>query len=346
MTLIPSLSVTPSDSIWDSKVFLNDFESFLFDTISKIDAPLRGHARKVVCNGGKRIRPLLCFFSSQPNYPSSDIIKASTIIELVHVATLVHDDVLDNAKFRRNQNTIHQSIGNHDAILLGDALFSYGLELSTDFEDSTVCKIVSKATRKTCSGEIAQNDSIKDFSIPVKVYEDFISDKTGCLFGAACRLGGFLSKSDPSEQENLELIGLSLGINYQLYDDIIDAFGDEWSFGKTLGTDFLSFKPTLPSILLLEESSTVDKEQILEILSFDSIDDNHLNKFVFYLEKYGILEKCISVFHNRIEKTRFLINSLCDEERKQHLSSFFDSFSQKLSLLNKLKTTNFLAVHT
>jgi len=346
MTLLPSLSVSPSISSCDSDVFLNDFESLLFDTISKIDAPVCEHAIKVVCNGGKRIRPLLCFLCSQPNYLRTEILKASIIIELVHVATLVHDDVLDNAKFRRNQNTIHQRIGNHDAILLGDALFSFGLELSTDFQDSTVCKIVSKATRKTCSGEIAQNDSIKNFSISVKDYEDFISDKTGCLFGASCRLGGFLSDSDPSEQEVLELIGLSLGINYQLYDDIIDAFGEKWTFGKTLGTDFLSFKPTLPSLLLLEESSAEDKKLILEILSFESIDENALNRFVSYFEKYNILEKCISVFNNRIEKTRFLINSLSDETRKQHLSSFFESFSQKGSLLNKLKTTNFLAVHT
>ena len=108
-------------------------------------------------SGGKRIRPMLVYICGSNNrFSTEHLLKASTVIELVHIATLVHDDILDSASFRRGKPTLHIPYGQHNSILLGDALFSFALELATDFPDSTVCKIVSTATRKTCSGEINQ----------------------------------------------------------------------------------------------------------------------------------------------------------------------------------------------
>ena len=169
-------------------------------------------ARDVVLCGGKRYRPTLCFLSGYPHGNYNDLLSASIVIELVHVASLVHDDVLDNAQQRRGKLTIHKKIGINNAILLGDSLFSYALELSTEFQDNMICKIVSRATRKTCSGEIAQNSCIGNFGLTIKEYEQIISDKTGYLFGASCKLGGTLSGVDSFDQANLESIGISLGI--------------------------------------------------------------------------------------------------------------------------------------
>ena len=130
------------------------------DTLSSLDQPVRDLAHKVVLGGGKRIRPLLVFrCGSGAKDVTDDLLKVSAILELVHVATLVHDDVLDNANFRRSKSTIHTQIGEHNAILLGDALFSFALELATEFPTTTICKLVAKATRLTCSGEIMQTFS-------------------------------------------------------------------------------------------------------------------------------------------------------------------------------------------
>ena len=346
MTLLnhfPSVHNTQTKSV---ESFLLDFESALEDTLSCIDKPLLSSAREVVLCGGKRYRPTLCFLSGHPHGNFNDLVKASIVIELVHVASLVHDDVLDNAQQRRGNLTIHKKIGINNAILLGDSLFSYALELSTEFQDNMVCKIVSRATRKTCSGEIAQNSSIGNFGVTVKEYEQILSDKTGYLFGASCKLGGTLSGVVSSDQAKLESIGISLGICYQIFDDIIDAFGNEANSGKSLGTDFLSFKPTLPILLLLECCNKNDHLKITKLLSTSSTSNFRVQEVSSFFEQYDILNKCLAHFNNNFERTIFLINSLNSAVVKDNLTQFISSFSKKVKFLNTLKESNFLAVHS
>ena len=346
MTLLnhfPNTNKTEDKSVED---FLVDFESALKATLSRIDQPIITSAREVALCGGKRFRPTLCFLSGYPHGNYDDLLKASIVIELVHVASLVHDDVLDNSHHRRGNLTIHKKIGVNNAILLGDSLFSYALELSTEFQDNTVCKIVSRATRKTCSGEIAQNSSIGDFGISIKEYEQIISDKTGHLFGASCRLGGTLSGVDSFDRENLELVGISLGISYQIFDDIIDAFGNESIAAKSLGTDFFSNKPTLPILLLLECCSKNDYTRIMDFLSTNSDTDFRVKEITPYFDQYDILNKCLTFFNGHFERTIFLADSLNSTTAKYNLTQFISSFSQKVKFLNTLKQSNFLAVHS
>ena len=346
MTLLNPVYNTFSNSSSSLDKFLIDFDLSLNESISRIDKPVLESAMFVASLSGKRFRPTLCFLSGYPEADYQDLIDVSVIIELVHIASLVHDDVLDRSEFRRNQTTIHRKIGINDAILLGDALFSFALELSTQFEQNLVCKIVSNATRKTCSGEIAQNSFIGNFDISAEKYLQIISDKTGCLFGASCKLGGVLSHSDPLQQQILEEIGLSLGVNYQLYDDIYDAFGVENVAGKSLGTDFLYHKPTLPVIMLLAEAANNDHEQITKLLSLPNKTDKDITLISNFLREYGILNKCVNYFNSRLEKTNLLVNSLSNSTTKGNLFDFIDSFSSKVSIINELKHSNFLAVHS
>lgn len=346
MTLLNHFPSVHNTQIKSVKSFLVDFESALEDNLSCIDKPLLSSARDVVLCGGKRYRPTLCFLSGYPHGNYNDLLSASIVIELVHVASLVHDDVLDNAQQRRGKLTIHKKIGINNAILLGDSLFSYALELSTEFQDNMVCKIVSRATRKTCSGEIAQNSCIGNFGLTIEEYEQIISDKTGYLFGASCKLGGTLSGVDSSDQANLESIGISLGICYQIFDDIIDAFGNESNSGKSLGTDFLSFKPTLPILLLLECCDKNDHLKISKLLSANSKSNFRVQEVSSFFEQYDILNKCLAHFNNNFERTIFLINSLNSAVAKENLTQFISSFSKKVKFLNTLKQSNFLAVHS
>ena len=271
--------------------------------------------------------------------------KASIVIELVHIASLVHDDVLDNSHHRRGNVTIHKKIGVNNAILLGDSLFSYALELSTEFQDNTVCKIVSRATRKTCSGEIAQNYSIGDFGISIKEYEQIISDKTGHLFGASCRLGGTLSGVDSFDRENLESVGISLGISCKFSMTLLMLLAMSPMLGKSLGTDFFSQKPTLPILLLLERCSKNDYSRIMDFLSTNSDTEFRVKEITSYFDQYDILDKCLT-FNTHFERTIFLADSLNSTSAKYNLTQFISSFSQKVKFLNTLKQSNFLAVHS
>ena len=346
MTLLNPIYNTFSNSSSSVDKFLIDFDLSLSESISRIDEPVLESAKFVASLSGKRFRPTLCFLSGYPEADYQDLINASVIIELVHIASLVHDDVLDRSEFRRNQATIHRKIGINDAILLGDALFSFALEMSTQFEQNLVCKIVSHATRKTCSGEIAQNSFIGKFDISIEKYLQIISDKTGCLFGASCKLGGVLSHSDSIQQQILEEIGLSLGVNYQLYDDINDAFGVEHVAGKSLGTDFLYHKPTLPVLMLLAEATDNDHEHIIKLFSLTEKTNKDITFISNYLQEYDILNKCVNYFNLRLEKTNLLVNSLSNSTTKGNLFDFIDSFSSKVSIINELKHSNFLAVHS
>jgi len=326
--------------------FYKDFDSALASHIANIDDCLVDSARRVTLLGGKRLRPTLCYLSGFTDSKYDDLLKVSVILELVHVASLVHDDVLDNAQIRRDQDTIHKTIGVHDSILLGDALFSYALELSTEFKDNSVCKVVSHATRKTCSGEIAQNNTIGNILLSLDDYIQIISDKTGHLFGAACELGGKFNDSDIFEQNILKEVGISLGVNYQLYDDIIDTFGNETMAGKSLGTDFASLKPTLPLILLLNKVDSTLSDEILRLTS-SKTDHNYLaNKTAKLYEEYGVLKMCVEYFNNRFDQTNILINSLSNTNVGNALSDFIDSFSSKISSINNLSECNFLAIHS
>ena len=233
----------------------------------------------------------------------------------------------------------------NDSILLGDALFSYALELSTEFKDNTVCKVVSHATRKTCSGEIAQNHTTGNLLLPLEDYIQIISDKTGHLFGASCELGGKFNGCDPFEQQVLNEIGISLGVIYQLYDDIIDAFGNENKAGKSLGTDFASLKPTLPLILLLNEWI------LLFLMRFfaASSTENHqylIKKISKLYVEYGVLKMCVEYFNVRFNDTISLINSLNNTNIRNSLTDFIVSFSSKTSSINNLNESNFLAIHS
>ena len=147
-------------------------------------------------------------------------------------------------------------------------------------------------------------------------------------------------------QQILEEIGLSLGVNYQLYDDIYDAFGVENVAGKSLGTDFLYHKPTLPVIMLLAEATKKDHEQITKLLSLPDKTDKDITLISNYLREYGILNKCVNYFNSRFEKTNLLVNSLSNSTIKGNLFDFIDSFASKVSIINELKHSNFLAVHS
>ena len=279
--------------------FLEEFEIALLNEVNSFENKVQRMIKFVVGNKGKRLRPLLVHSCCNIKYQSTkhDIIKASVIVELIHIATLIHDDVIDNAKVRRNQTTLHEIVDTNEAILVGDILLSHALEIASSFSDTTVCREVSKATKATCIGEVNQSLAQKKYETTYKEYEQILCGKTGKLFACACRLGAKLSKSDESVVGYVTRFAENLGVAYQLYDDAMDIFGSETNSHKTLKTDLKTNKVTLPVILLLESCCEEERKPIIEMLT--NYDDN-VDKLNDIFEAYNIKQKCCEIIVDKL----------------------------------------------
>lgn len=239
---------------------------FLRNQLAAFEPEIRDMADYCIDTSGKRIRPALVFLSgwSGSDTPAGDLVRVAAVVELVHLATLVHDDIMDEADLRRSRQTAARQYGSEAAVLLGDALFSHALHLAAQFPTPEVCLTVADSTRKVCAGEIVQTLRRGTTNITRQDYFRVIDLKTAELFRLSCflgtRLGGF-----PAELvEDASRFGRHLGIAYQIYDDLADFFGKEKSIGKTLGTDLVSGKVTLPLLVLLDRLPAEERAGLVD----------------------------------------------------------------------------------
>ena len=210
-------------------------------------------------SSGKRLRPALTLLSAAATGGiTPQHIDLAVIMELIHAATLVHDDIIDSADLRRNQPTANAKWGNAISVLLGDCMFAHALKLSTQFNKAEVARRIAHASAEVCSGEIIQTQRRFDFDLSVPDYFKIIEMKTAALFAAATELGALLNESTPEVAAALHAYGLKLGTAYQIYDDCLDLAGEESTAGKTLGSDLTKGKLTLPVLLLLQSASPTE----------------------------------------------------------------------------------------
>jgi octaprenyl-diphosphate synthase len=187
-----------------------------------------------------------------------ELVRVAAVVELVHLATLVHDDIMDEADVRRSRRTASREYGATAAVLLGDALFAHALHLATEFPTTEVCAAVSESTRRVCAGEIVQTLRRRSTNITRSDYHRIVDLKTAELFRVSCFLGARLAGFPEEFVTDVSRFGRHLGIAYQIYDDLVDFFGEEKRIGKTLGTDLASGKLTLPLLVLLERLPAAD----------------------------------------------------------------------------------------
>ncbi|MFZ4775724.1 MAG: polyprenyl synthetase family protein [Terrimicrobiaceae bacterium] len=222
------------------------------------DPAVEGYVSYVCGAGGKRLRPALALLSAGATGKiSPSHVDLAVIIELIHIASLVHDDIMDGAELRRDQPSANAKWGNAITVLLGDCLFAHALRLSTNFSNSDICRRIADAAAEVCSGEIIQTQRRFDLKLSTADYYRIIEMKTAALFSAACELGAFISETSPPVIGALKNFGTKLGVAYQIYDDILDLAGNEEETGKTLGTDLRKGKFTLPVLLMLQSGKDV-----------------------------------------------------------------------------------------
>lgn len=233
---------------------LAELDQFLHGQLGSFEPEIRTMVDYCIDTSGKRIRPALTFLSgwrgAGPVQP--ELVRVAAVVELVHLATLVHDDIMDEADVRRSRRTAAREYGSEAAVLLGDALFAHALHLATQFPTTEVCAAVSASTRRVCAGEIVQTLRRHSTNITRADYQRIVDLKTAELFRVSCELGARLAGFPAAFVDAASRFGRHLGIAYQIYDDLVDFFGEEKRIGKTLGTDLASGKLTLPLLVLLE----------------------------------------------------------------------------------------------
>jgi octaprenyl-diphosphate synthase len=243
---------------------LAELDRFLHGQLAAFEPEIRAMADYCIDTSGKRIRPALVFLSGWrgPGVISPELVRVAAVVELVHLATLVHDDIMDGAEVRRSRRTAAREYGPTAAVLLGDALFAHALNLATQFPTTEICAAVSESTRRVCAGEIVQTLRRGSTNVTRADYERIIDLKTAELFRVSCFLGARLAGFAPGYAEAVSLFGRHLGIAYQMYDDLADFFGEEKRIGKTLGTDFASGKLTLPLLILMERLTPGERTEL------------------------------------------------------------------------------------
>ena len=236
---------------------------------------------------------------------------------MVHLASLLHDDILDGAEFRRNRPTLARKWDNTTAVLVGDCLFANALRLAAEFPTTDVCRAVSTATRTVCSGEIIQSHQQGNLQLGQAEYLDTLRMKTGELFALACELGASLAGAEPRETRALREYGMALGTAYQVYDDCLDLFGSEAEAGKSLGTDIASGKATLPVILLCEQADPEVAAQLGRMI--EKWDAGQLNILRGWLSEFNTREQSQSRLEALLADARDALGELRESDHRDAL---------------------------
>jgi octaprenyl-diphosphate synthase len=263
-------------------------EAPLRDELSSDDPFVDSLVKHAFRLGGKRLRPALLLLSARATGElRRDHVVLAAAVEMIHTATLVHDDVLDEASLRRHRETINARSDNEASVLVGDFLFTHAFYLASSLETTYACQTIGRATNVVCAGELRQVHSRGNFELSQREYLSIIEAKTAELCACCCRLGSHYAGAAAPVVEALDCFGRNLGISFQIADDLLDLVGDETAMGKSLGTDLEKQKLTLPVIRLLEESMPAQRAEIIELLSSKNRADR--SQVGVWLEQSGAL---------------------------------------------------------
>jgi len=289
--------------------FLESVRLFLADQITSFEPEVAEGARYALSASGKQLRPVLVGLAAQAAGGLTPFhVTGAAIVELVHLATLVHDDVIDAAGVRRQRPTVAARYGNRTAVLLGDCLFAHALQLAASFPSTEVCASVSSATKAVCSGEILQTLRQGRLDQPLEEYFRIIRLKTAELFALACELGAMLAAGSDTPRTALREFGITFGTAYQVFDDCLDVFGNESVAGKTLGTDFASGKVTLPLLLTHQSATPADRLRLESLLNRRGT--SHAEGLRAILEEYKAGTRAQEVVGTYLEKAREILRPL------------------------------------
>jgi len=331
----PAISNPPNDALgW--KEILAGAEPFLLKVgerlraqTAEFQADIENYAKYALSVQGKQLRPMLVCLSGEAAGGLNDShVSVAAIIEMVHLATLVHDDIIDLAALRRGRPTLAAKWGNKISVLLGDCLFAKSLKLAASFPTPEICRAVASATDTVCEGEILQTQARGNFDLSQQHYFKVLTMKTAELFALSCDLGAFLADGQGKKtngngathakyREALRQYGLSLGTAYQLYDDCLDLFGSEKVAGKTVGADLTEGKMTLPLLIVRDKAPHADQAALRQCFSHWNPD--RMPELLELLTKYRALALSRETIRGYLAAAREALNCLPSCEAKAGL---------------------------
>ena len=278
--------------------------------------------------GGKRLRALLTLGSAKlcGYSKGSRDVNLAACVELIHSATLMHDDVIDEGIIRRGKETLNEIWGNHSSVLIGDYLLSRCFEMMVEDGNLEVLKLLSSTSSKIAQGEVLQLQHKGEVDMLEETYLKIISAKTAELFAASTKVGAILSDVDNKEKDALEFYGRNLGLTFQIAYDTLDYNSELKMFGKTVGQDFFEGKITLPIILLFQKLDLIEKENLKKIFRKEIRDKDDFEKTISLIKKYKIIEECYQKAQHYINLASNAL-TVFEESKEKHIFKNLTSFS-------------------
>ncbi len=326
----------PAES-WDAIVscarpFLTRVSAKIAAQVDLFEPEIAGYARYALGSQGKQLRPALVALSGGAiGSATEELVTLAVIIEMVHLATLVHDDIMDEAEIRRRKPTLAARWGNEVSVLLGDCLFAHALKLASEYSTPEVCREVAVASGTVCAGEIMQNQRRRRWNLSRAEYFKVIGMKTAELFALATSLSAQLAGGSESEVQSLREYGYALGTAYQIYDDCLDLYGFEDEAGKSLGTDLASGKVTLPLLQFFENAGEIDRARMIHWL--ENWNPSHFVAVRGLLESQSALTESCRVIEGFLNTARSSVSKIHPGPEADALVKLANFLAQQTAVL-------------
>jgi heptaprenyl diphosphate synthase len=305
-------------------------EKQLIEAVKHTDPIAKVTTRHLIDAGGKRIRPTLVLLCAQLGQATQEkVIQAAVVVELTHIGTLYHDDVMDNAPKRRGVDSAHEIWGNSVAILTGDLLFARASQLVSKLGEKALT-LQANTFERLCLGQLNETVGPAEGQDVIEHYLSVLSDKTGSLISASAELGVLFSGADESLREPVRKYGEAIGVAFQLIDDVLDIYSDGNVSGKTPGTDLRAGVPTLP-VLYLRQDAKSDSEsaKLVEIIDSGIDDDAALNKVIEQMRKHPATERAFQEAKRWADQAIAALEDLPAGPVREALTNFADAVIER-----------------
>lgn len=306
--------------VWDASSLASaaTIEEQLIRAIDDSQGTVRDICFHILNAGGKRVRPLLLWYSGLMFGSVTENLKRAAIaVELIHMASLIHDDLIDGSELRRNRPTVQKKWGSHQAVLGGDYLFAKAFGVLAEGQLIKPLGIVVQAIQNMCHGEILQDGDQFNLKVSLEQYYERITKKTAVLLEASCKVGALVSGAEEDEAALMGRFGLELGLAFQIIDDILDLCGDELKMGKPKYTDLNKGNLTLPIILLMEQPQY--REWLLGVFKGESLNPAVLSEIEGLVKNSGVMRQAFAIGTSHLERARNVLEGFPDNPAREFL---------------------------
>jgi len=298
-------------------------DAFIHDSLKSEVVLINQIANYIVSSGGKRLRPMLLTLCAHAcGYQGDDHVPLAAIIEFIHTATLLHDDVVDESDLRRGQQSAHAIWGNAASVLVGDFLYSRSFQMMVSLDSMRIMEVLAETTNTIAEGEVQQLLNMGDPDVDRQRYMQVIENKTAKLFEAACQLAAIVSNQPADIEDALAVYGNRLGAAFQITDDVLDYTGDAETMGKNAGDDLAEGKPTLPLIIARERCSEAQRAILDDAITNGGVDG--LEPVLEIIRGSGALELAMEVAEQQAVEARQAIGKLPDSNWRLALEQLAD----------------------